>query len=311
MKKIAILGATGYIGKSLAHEIITRSSESKLFLFSRSSSRLVSLAKELHYSGKEHLFLDLNQFNSYEYDVIINCSGVGDPKDLSTLSSDILEITLQVDDLILSYIKNRPDVVYVNISSGAVYGNICKKAATETSVSVLPNSIEKPQDFYSVAKIHAEARHRGYQSFQIIDIRVFAFFSQFVDTQGTFFMSQIADCLIHKKVFVTTDTDMTRDYITPYDLWNLIQILIIKRGNTVVDAYSSSPISKKKILSFLVKKYGLTCKITKIKKESSLLSKNVYYSKNMKAAIFGYLPTFTSLKGIDRELELLLQKNKK
>ena len=74
--KIAILGSTSHIAKNL----IDRFKQKDLYLFSRSRKNLDS-------------FIDGN------YDVVINCIGVGTPNKLKDLGTEIFRFTEYYDNL--------------------------------------------------------------------------------------------------------------------------------------------------------------------------------------------------------------------
>ena len=80
---------------------------------------------------------------------------------------------------------------------------------------------------------------------------------------------------------------------------------VIKKGkiNDFFDVYSAKQVSKFEVLKFLEKKYGLKYSIKKVSQKEDNLTKRIYFSKNTKAKSIGYLPEFTSLGGIQREIE--------
>lgn len=303
MKKIAVMGATGYIGKSLSYELMSQGNVYELFLFSRSQEKL----EKIFGNNKAVQILSYESFNAYDYDVIINCTGINSLADLTKNPLEIFRVTEAMDTMILSYLENRPKTLYINISTGAVYGDNFAQPVEETSHVILPSNAIKPYDFYSITKMYTEAKHRAHKKMNIVDLRVFSFFSRFVDTNAKFFMSEVADCIVNKKNFLTTQDDVIWDYITPKDLNKLIQIVLKKKKiNDSFDVYSKKPISKFELLSFLEKKYGLTYSIKTIEiKNTGAITKKFYYSKNKKAKSLGYEPEFSSLEGIDNELKML------
>lgn len=309
MKRVAILGATGYIGKSLLFEFLEVPGDNTLFLFSRSVRKMKNLIKDVSKGGdcSVHSF---DEFSSFTYDVIINCTGVGDPSLLQKDPANIFTTTEEIDSIIISYLFKNPKTLYINISSGAVYGDNFKKPCTEETNTILHINSLNPQEYYSVAKIYAEAKHRSLCHLHIVDIRVFAFFSSFVDVEAKFLMSEIAYCIQHNKIFTTNDENIIRDYSTPKDLFALIQLIMVKKvNNDAFDIYSKKVISKFDLLSFLEKKYKLKYEIIKNSKKNFSSVKKKYFSKNKKAESIGYVPKFTSLQGIEYEIDKLLKNN--
>lgn len=80
MKKIAILGATGHIAKSLISNF-KRSENYNLYLFARSDEKLNNFLKSINYSENVEK-ISLNDFNKKKYDAVINCIGISDPEKL-------------------------------------------------------------------------------------------------------------------------------------------------------------------------------------------------------------------------------------
>lgn len=305
MKRVAILGVTGYIGKSLLHEFLEAKSNYKLFLFSRSIDKIKISLKDFSKKGAYEVH-SLDEFSSFKFDVIINCTGIGNPLLLQKDPANIFTVTEEVDSMIISYLFKNPKTMYINLSSGAVYGDNFKKAVNATTQSIVNINNLKISEYYAVAKINAEAKHRSLKHLHIVDIRVFAFFSRFVDTKAGFFMSEITECLLNKKVFKTSAAEMVRDYSTSPDLFSLVRLVIkMKRINDSFDLYSKHSISKQKLLEFLKKQYGLRYEYVSTTVGKNSVEKNIYCSTNKKAKSLGYEPKFSSLEGIDNELKML------
>ena len=311
MQKIAILGVTGYIGKSLLQEFFVSKNKYQLFLFSRSKSKIKNTIDDL-VSVSDFSIHSYDEFYSYEYDVVINCTGVGYPSVLKEDPYSIFKITEEIDTMVLEYLVKRPKTMYINLSSGAVYGDNFKQPSTEKTNTILHVNALSPQEYYAVTKINAEAKHRSMAHLYIVDIRVFAFFSRFLDTKVEFLMSEIVACLQSGKIFKTSKENIIRDYVIPQELFSLIRLLMKKRKiNDFFDLYSLKPVSKLKLLEALKKKFGLQYSFFQNQDvNTNTISKKIYYSKNKKAESIGYIPKFTSLQGIEYEIEKLLTNRK-
>lgn len=303
MKKIALLGVTGYIGRSLLQEFFDDKEKYQLFLFSRSKDKIKGLVKN---NAKEYAVTacSYNEFNSFNYDVVINCTGIKSLSLLKRNPEEVFQVTEEIDNMVIGYLKKNPQALYVNISSGAVYGeNFDKAICGETKAILNINHIDA-SDCYAIAKISSEAKHRALSNLNIVDLRIFSFYSSFSDVSPIFLMSEVVDCIKNKKVFKTNDENIIRDYITPIDLFSLVKKVIKKRKiNDYFDVYSLKPVSKFALLEFLEKKYGLKYTIKKSNSKKNVSSKKVYYSKNMKASVIGYKPRFTSISGIKFEID--------
>lgn len=301
MKKIAILGATGYIGKSLLQEFYAKENEFSLSLFSRSKAKIASLAKKAP-RGFNVTVCSYDEFHNGIYDVIINCTGIGDPLILKKSPVDIFKVTEEMDALVIAYLHKKPKTLYINLSSGAVYGDNFKKSITYETRSILNVNNLSISEYYSIAKINSEAKHRALSHLTIVDIRVFSFFSGSVDIDAGFMVSEIIKCIKHKKVFETNEDNIVRDYVIPKDLFLLICAIMNTGGvNDAFDVYSKKPITKFDTLDFFRKKYGLAYHLKKGSKTNISMLKKTYFSKNKKAERIGYSPVFTSLAGLEYE----------
>lgn len=303
MKKIALLGATGYIGKSLV-DYLSKQKKDKFFLFARSQKKL---KKFLQTIDKNPVFAakSFQKFSAGQYDVVINCVGMGNPSEVRKSGNKIFQITEKFDNLILKYLGEHPGTLYINLSSGAVYGKKIEKPLEITSQSIIDINHLDPGEYYSIAKINSEAKHRALSNFNIVDIRVFSFFSRFIDLSSGYLAADIINALRHREKLATSPDDIIRDYVGATELWDLMK-LIMKKGrmNDVFDMYSAKPVSKFALLKNLKRKYGLQYSIVKNSREQSPTGiKKLYYSKNKKAANVGYLPKRTSLEVIDDEIK--------
>ena len=186
MKKIAILGATGHIAKNLISNFKSLENHD-LFLFARSDEKLNNFLKNINYrNGIEKIRLD--GFANEKYDAVINCIGVGDPGKVKTIGPEIFRLTEYYDNFILDYLEDNNNCIYINFSSGAAYGTNFSKPADQNKYNEINiNNIGK-KDNYGIVKLYFEAKHRSYEKFNIIDLRVFAFFSRYIDLNSKYFI---------------------------------------------------------------------------------------------------------------------------
>jgi hypothetical protein len=191
------------------------------------------------------------------------------------------------------------------MSSGAAYGDVYTDGpVTKKTQAVLPQK-DNPEYCYIISKINTEAKHRTLSKLNIIDLRVYAFFSSMVDVSTPFLMSEIVSSILHKKVFETSSQEMVRDYSSGATLYALIMAIMKRPCNGAFDVYSTKPVSKKDLLVALSKKFGLEYREHTVKSTTKQKpSKKYYYSlnKNLDAA-FGYKPTMSSLEIITHELQ--------
>ena len=166
-----------------------------------------------------------------------------------------------------------------------------------------------PTDYYAIAKINAEAKHRSLNKFNIVDIRIFSYFSRFIDINSNYFICDLIRSIKNSIVFKTGPENIIRDYIHPYDLFSLVQKIIIKKKiNDVFDAYSKMPISKFEIIEYFKNKYSLKYTVIKSFDNSTISGfKEIFYSKNTKANKIGYNPDYASLDCIIQEVNEIIK----
>ena len=294
-RRIAILGATSHIAKGLIYNFC-KDRTNKLYLFARSDDRVKDFLISIN-CGAVSKVEPLAEFGKDQYDVIINCVGIGDPALLKDARASIFELTEAYDNLILNYLKNSKKSIYINFSSGAVY---------YANVNALDEAC-----FYSIAKLNSEAKHRSSQGLKIIDLRVFAYFSRFIDLKSRYLITGIINSIRNKKVFKTGKNNIVRDYIGPEDLFSLVRCCIEKGSNGAYDVYSRKPVRKLDLLKSFHKEFGLEYKISGARILDSVTgAKEIYCSKNRKAQELGFKPKYDSLKLLIKETEAILGKRR-
>ena len=304
-KNIAVFGSTGHIGKNLISFFI-KNNDFKIFLFSRDIKKFESL---------KMIFSDTMSFNTYddfgknEYDVIINCVGISNPNAFEKNSRSIFDTAEFYDTMVLDYLKNFPTTLYINLSSGAVFSGEFDKPVDDSSTYKFDvNGINKGE-MYSISKMYLESKHRSLPDLNIVDLRIFGFFSRFIDVNAGFFMSELLQALKNKSEFITDKKDFVRDYVNPNDFYDLTKNCIAnKKINDVFDVYSKEIISKFQILEECFNKFDLKFKLVeKIESTSPTGVKKNYYSLSRKAEKINYFPQFSSLETILNESSLFLE----
>lgn len=297
--RIAILGATSQIAKDLIQSF-AKSNEHEFALFARRAEAVVAWLDTVGIE-KEWEVADYAKFTvAQQFDVVMNFVGVGNPAQAATMGASIFDITLQYDELALAYVKEHPNCRYIFLSSGAAYGSTFDEPAAENTIARIPINNLQPQDWYGVAKLHAECRHRALAHLPIIDIRVFNYFSHTQDIEARFLITDILRAIRDKTVLKTSSDYIVRDFIHPTDFYSLVNAMLsASPANIAVDAYSKAPVDKLTLLAAMQEKFGL-----KYEMVSSGAGVNAtgykphYYSHNTKAAEFGYIPKLTSLEGV-------------
>lgn len=296
--RIAILGATSQIAKDLI--VMASAEEDKLLhLFAR---RPDDVTKWLAFAGLPGRYPvdEFPEFAKNEFDAVINFVGVGNPAQAVKLGNSIFDITLRFDEMVLDYLQTHPACRYLFLSSGAAYGSVFNEPANRDTQAVVPINNLSPQEWYGVAKLHAECRHRALPELPIIDIRVFNYFSRTQDLSARFLITDILRAIRDKTVLKTSSDYNVRDFLHPSDFYKLVSALISAPAtNTAVDCYSRAPIDKPNLLAAMQKEFGLQYELMGASISINATgSKPHYYSLNTRAADFGYQPELTSLEGV-------------
>jgi nucleoside-diphosphate-sugar epimerase len=287
--RIAILGATSQIAKDLIVSY-SAATDTHLHLFARRPDVVTKWLASVGLAGRFPAD-DFAGFGKQQFDALINFVGSGNPAQTAAMGASIMDVTYQYDQLALEYARQHPACRYLFLSSGAAYGSSFEEPANEHTKAVIPINDLKPQDWYAVAKLYSECRHRSLAHLPIIDIRIFNYFSRTLDISSRFLI-----------------TDILRDFLHPSDLYRMVNALLTApAANTVVDCYTLGPIDKPSLLAAMQEKFGLRYEITEASASVNATGgKPYYYSLNTRASAFGYEPRNTSLDGILREATELL-----
>ena len=304
--RIAILGATSQVAKNLIVQFC-EDAEVELFLFARDIAGLQTFLASMQ-SKNGPVVNGYERFADRSYDAILNCVGIADPIKQRNAGIENFLVTEKYDNLALEYLEGYRETIYVFFSSGAVYGNSFKDGVDESDESRVRINDLGSKDAYRIAKINAEAKHRAFLGASIIDIRLFSFFSRFVDLRAGFLLSEMVRSIKQGAVFTTNRSDLVRDYIAPSDLFRLVRSCLARPGiNDVVDAYSAAPVSKSELIKSFSDRYQLVVEFDEQASVSSSNGRNMYFSRNQRAnKLLGYAPKVTSLKAVLDETDLLV-----
>lgn len=306
--RIAILGATSQIARDL---VVSFSAvpDKHLYLFARRPAEVTQWLISVGLAGC-YPVNDFSGFATQEFDAIINFVGVGNPAQAVAMGSSIFDATLRFDEMVLEYLQQHPTCRYLFMSSGAAYGSGFGEPATRDTPAVVAINNLAPHDWYGVAKLHAECRHRAHPEWAIFDIRVFNYFSHTQDISARFLITDILRAIREQTVLKTSPDYIVRDFLHPSDFSQLVRALLRApaTNNTALDCYSRAPIDKPSLLAAMQEKFGLRYEITEAPASINATgSKPHYYSLNTRAADFGYQPVLSSLEGVLLESGTMLQ----
>jgi len=306
MSKIAILGATGNVGQSVAAEF-AQSPEHDLLLVARNleAARKLADANSMHQNLS---VLPIDQFESGDYDIVVNAIGAGDSGRISSLGAELMRSTEEWDRRVFTLLEKSPETLYVCFSSGTAFGLLRDEPVSSESVASFPINNLSADHCYAVAKLNSETKHRTESGLNIVDLRLFGYASRYVDTSGGFFLSQVMAALANDTVLPTLRSNMIRDYVTPPDIRRLIEHCLAARPiNRALDVYTKAPVSKFELLESLNRTFGLTWEeVDNPSVARGSVEKNSYYSVDHSAADTGYEPQYSAIEGVIREIGMYL-----
>ena len=304
--RIAILGATSQIARDLTISF-SAVADKHLHLFARRPDEVKNWLKSVRLSRRYQVD-DFSGFANHGFDAVINFVGVGNPAQAVLMGKSIFDITLRFDEMVLGYLQAHPACRYLFLSSGAAYGSRFNEPAKRDTPAVVAINDLAPHEWYGVAKLHAECRHRSHPELPIIDIRVFNYFSRTQDISARFLITDILRAIRDKAVLRTSPDYIVRDFLHPSDFYKLVNALLSGPAtNVAVDCYSRAPIDKPSLLAAMQERFGLSYEVTEATVGVNATGgKPYYYSLNTRAADFGYQPGLTSLEGILQESEKIL-----
>lgn len=300
--RVAILGATGHVGKVLAAGLARTHA---LTLYARRPDAVAGFALG---AGLEVAIGSLDTLGQRDHDVLINCIGVGDPNAVAANPDEVYRVTAFADDLALGYLAQRPDCRLVNLSSGAAYCAAFDVPADDDTPADLRVGRLRDDQHYGLAKLASEGRHRANPQHAIIDLRLFSLFSRHISSDAAYFMNGVMRSLRAGARFVTGPTDHVRDYVAPSDLTALVSACVAHTpANASFDVFSRAPIGKFELLDALSERFGLHYEVDRsLDANAATGAKPAYYSTSRAAASLGYIPAYSSLETVVEEVEGLL-----
>jgi nucleoside-diphosphate-sugar epimerase len=283
----------------------------QLSLFARSTEKIAAF---LGSQGFKEGVIEVRALDSFgdqvtPFDAVINCVGFGTPEKVRSQGAEIFAVTEHYDTIVLDYLARHPATVYVNFSSGAVYGTDSQQPVDKDAEFRIRLDSITVADAYRVAKLNSEAKHRSLMGHTIIDLRLFSFFSRHIDMTSSYLITEMIRAIREGVEFVTNEAEIVRDYVHPADLCDLVSRCAHAQGiNRPLDVYSIRPCRKSEILRAFQQRFGLKVRMVE---EAVGISptgvKSCYSSNNHDAgATLGYVPRHSSLDVLLDEAEALL-----
>jgi nucleoside-diphosphate-sugar epimerase len=307
MKRIAILGSTSHIAKNLIHQNHL-SGKWNLTLFARDPEAVRVFLESLGTAGGVDV-LSTHSFSNIgiPFDGIVNCIGFGTPDKVRKAQDRLFSVSEEIDNDIITILKRDPTTRYINFSSGSVYGTSMTEPVDKGFLSDIELAPMQEAESYRICKIYQEAKHRSLKNLSIVDVRLFNFFSRFIDLSSGYLLTEIAKALKENSYFETSSTHIYRDYVSPQDLYNLLALAFDSPPmNCAIDTYSARYISKTELLDSMGVQFGLRVKLGAVAVIPPTGVKPYYYSINHEAEdLVGYKPTLSSWESIMTELKAM------
>lgn len=296
--RICVLGATSQIAQDfISTSFLDESLE--LVACSRRPAELKAkfgAHRSINWVGYEAISNDKN------FDLILNFVGVTKPGTTTESAVADRQVAEYFDEVALQILFASSSAKYIHVSSGAAYGHDFNTPANGLTVP------SKPRDNYGLIKYELERKHRKLDAENIVDLRIFSYFSRKIDLSQRYFLNEVASALLNGRLFETDSKDFWRDYIDPENFWDLARCLYEAPAmNAAVDAFSIAPVRKIQLLEHLRTEVGLDFNLTDNPVTTALTGlKPMYFSTNHAAEKYGYKPSQDSLGIVTKELRSLL-----
>jgi nucleoside-diphosphate-sugar epimerase len=296
--RIAILGATSQIARDTVTSLLAHS-DYRMALFARRADAVQQWTQTKDAAGRVEVAEFAALRDDDRFDAVLNFVGVGNPAKTVAMGASILDVTTQYDDLALGYVQRHPGCKYIFLSSGAAYGAHFDEPANAGTEARVPINALAGQDWYSVAKMYAEVRHRARPDLPIVDLRVFNYFSHTQDLSARFLITDLVRAVKSGETLKTSPLNIVRDFIGPDDFHSLVRLVLEgPPRNDVFDCYTKEPVDKMTLLQKMRERFGLSYEVEQVALVNGTGVKPNYYSLNRRAESIGYLPSKTSLQTV-------------
>lgn len=278
MKKLLILGGSGFVGSSIVDygidKKLIKNNINEIYVLSRSAK-----SKQKKYKHIKIIYINRNILNVKkipQVDYIIYCLKNDSMKTSNNYFNQFKKL--------LKTLHDKPKILFT--SSGAVYGeNDNKKRNTENDAINL-NSIDAQAGYkkkYALEKIFVEQKitELGLKNYQVSIARCYTFIGKNIIKYNYAISDLINDALKKKEIKLMTTSSVYRSYMHSDDLAKWL-ITILKKSNKKCPIYnvgSDKVINLKKLTKIIAKLVNKKPNLKKI-----LSKKYDYYAPSIAKA---------------------------
>lgn len=248
MKSIALIGSSGFIGRSLIDYILTHKKKiNKIYCISRSVTNISRNKKKIFKIQKNILLLKkLPEVDGIIY--LINSKNLQESKKNFSRFKELLR-----------EFKKKPKILYV--SSGAIYGKNEKKLKIFEKQTISEKKIKNYKNYkknYSLQKklIESEFLELSKKKYKISIARCFTFVGKYIKNEN-FAISEILNAIKYQKTLEIKDAKSTyRSYMHTDDMCRWLIQILLKNNNKfqIFNVGSDDFFNLKEICEFLEKK---------------------------------------------------------
>ena len=252
MKKLLILGGSGFIGSSIVdygiNKKLIKYKINKIYILSRSIKTKINKKKHISITYIHNNILNVDKLPQVDY--IIYCLKSDNTKISSSYFNQFLKL--------LKTLKNKPNILFT--SSGAVYGkNINKKKVSEKKKIDIKaiNNFKGYKKKYAKEKLFLEKKFKDLstKNYNVSIARCFTFIGKSI-IRYNYAISDLINAANNKEnITLNSKIDVFRSYMHSDDLSNWL-ITILNNSNTKCPIYN---VGSDKVINLknLTKKIGI------------------------------------------------------
>ena len=276
MRKLLILGGSGFIGSSIVdygiNKKLIKNKINKIYILSRSGKSKQNNKKHINISYINKNMLNVKKLPKVDY--IIYCLKNKDIKISNSYFNKFLNL--------LKTVKNKPNILFT--SSGAVYGKNTNKKKDLESKKIEVDSINNFIGYkkkYAKEKIFLEKKFKELckKNYKVSIARCYTFIGKNITRYNFAISDLINDANNMTRIKLKSKNNVYRSYMHSYDMSNWL-IKIVKNSNTKCPIYN---VGSNKIVNLknLTKKIGI------------IANKKISLNENKNGKFDYYVPSIT------------------